>query len=100
MIRNSNDEAKFPDKLLLTNTQVFRLHKPLANISLANIKTQVSKLIQSGGYLLHLANTAKTIAEVINKVQGLASKMSDDKFNKMVNAANVFLKNRTNANKQ
>ena len=28
---NSNDEAIFPDKLLLTNTQVSRLHKAFAN---------------------------------------------------------------------
>ena len=42
-----NDETNFPIKLLLTNTQVSRIHKPLANGSSANIKfwkTQLSKM--------------------------------------------------------
>ena len=35
---DSNDENNFPHKLLLTNTQVPRLHKAFANNSLANVK--------------------------------------------------------------
>ena len=38
----------------LTNTQVSKLHKAFANISLANIKlskTQLHKIGQSGGFL-------------------------------------------------
>ena len=35
---DSNDENNFPHKLLLTNTQVPRLHKAFANNSSANVK--------------------------------------------------------------
>ena len=38
VIGNSNDETNFPHKLLLTNRQVSRLHKALANNFSANIK--------------------------------------------------------------
>ena len=51
---NSNDEIYFPHKLLLTNTQVSRLHKVFANNSAANIKlskTQLSKIGETGGFL-------------------------------------------------
>ena len=54
MIGDSNDKANFPHQLLLTNTQVSNLGKAFANNSSANIKlskTQLSKMIQSGGFL-------------------------------------------------
>ena len=49
-----DDETNFPHKLLLTNRQVSNLHKAFANHSSADIKlskTQLSKMIQSGGFL-------------------------------------------------
>ena len=49
-----DNENNFPHKLLLTNTQVSNLRKAFANNSSANIKlwkTQLSKMIQSGGFL-------------------------------------------------
>ena len=49
-----DNENNFPNKLLLTNTQVSNLLKAFANNSSANIKlskTQLSKMIQSGGFL-------------------------------------------------
>ena len=55
MIGDSNDEAHFPHKLLLTDAQVSRLRKAFANNSSANTKlskTQISKMIQSGGFVL------------------------------------------------
>ena len=54
MIGNSNNEINFPHKLLLTNRQVANIRKAFANYSSADIKlskTQVSKMIQSGGFL-------------------------------------------------
>ena len=51
-IGDSNDETNFPHKLLLTNTQVSRIHKFFANGSSADIKiskTQLSKMVQLGG---------------------------------------------------
>ena len=49
-----DDETNFPHKLLLTNRQVSNLHKAFANHLSADIKlskTQLSKMIQSGGFL-------------------------------------------------
>ena len=54
MIGNSDDETNFPHKLLLTNRQVANLRKAFANHTSADIKlskTQLSKMIQLGGFL-------------------------------------------------
>ena len=53
-VADSNDENSLPHKLLLTNTQVSKLRKIFANISLANIelpKTQFHKIGQSREFL-------------------------------------------------
>ena len=50
----SNDENNFPQKLLLTNTQVLKLCKAFSNDSSANIKlstTHLHNTVQSGGFL-------------------------------------------------
>ena len=52
-----DDETNFPHKLLLTNKQVSNLRKAFANHLSADIKlskTQLSKMIQSGGFLCKL----------------------------------------------
>ena len=57
MIGNSNDDTNFPHKLLLTNRQVANVRKVFANNSSTDIKlskTQLSKMIQSGGFLVRL----------------------------------------------
>ena len=49
-----DDETSFPHKLLLTNRQVANLRKAFANYLSTDIKlskTQISKMIQSGGFL-------------------------------------------------
>ena len=54
MIDKSDDETNFPHKLLLTNRQVANLRKAFANYLSTDIKlskTQLSKMIQSGGFL-------------------------------------------------
>ena len=48
-----DDETNFPHKLLLTNRQVANLRKAFANYLSTDIKlskTQLSKMIQSGGF--------------------------------------------------
>ena len=58
MVGDSNDETNLLHKLLLTNTQVSKIHKAFANNSSANIKlskTQLQKLGQSGGFLGRLS---------------------------------------------
>ena len=54
MVSNSNDNANFPHELLSTNRQVANIRKAFANHSSTDIKlakTQLSKMIQSGGFL-------------------------------------------------
>ena len=54
MIGNSTDETNFPHKLLLTNRQVANLRKAFAKHTSTDIKlskSQLSKMIQSGGFL-------------------------------------------------
>ena len=53
-IGDSNDTGNFPHELLLTSRQVSGICKAFANNSLIDIKfpkTQLSKMIQSGGFL-------------------------------------------------
>ena len=54
MIVNSDDSTNFPHELLLTNRQVANLRKAFAKNTSTDIKwskTQLSKMIQSGGFL-------------------------------------------------
>ena len=54
MIGNSDDQTKFPHKLLLTDRQASNIRKAFANNSSVDIKlskTQLSKMIQLGGFL-------------------------------------------------
>ena len=54
MVGNSNDNTNFPYELLLPNRQVANICKAFANHSSTDIKlskTQLSKMIQSGGFL-------------------------------------------------
>ena len=54
MIGNSDDETNCPVKLLLTNRQVANLRRAFGKHTSTNFKlskTQLSKMIQSGGFL-------------------------------------------------
>ena len=54
MVGNSNDNTNFPHKLLLTNRQVANIRKAFANHLSTDIKlskAQLSKMIQSGGFI-------------------------------------------------
>ena len=54
MIGDSNYKTNFPHELLLTDRQVSSIRKAFANNSSVDIKfskTQLSKMIQSGGFL-------------------------------------------------
>ena len=57
MVRNSSDRTNFPHELLLTNRQVANIRKAFAKNTSTDIKlskTQLSKIIQSGGSLENL----------------------------------------------
>ena len=54
MVGNSGDNTNFPHELLFTNRQVSSLRKAFAKKTSTDIKlskTQLSKMIQSGGFL-------------------------------------------------
>ena len=60
MIGGSNDKGNFPHELLLTNRQVSSIRKAFPNNSSVDIKfskAQLSKMIQSGGFLGKLLNS-------------------------------------------
>ena len=57
MVSNSNDNTNFPHESLLTNRQVANIRKAFAKNTSTDIKlskTQLSKMIQSGGFLGNL----------------------------------------------
>ena len=64
-----NNETNFPHKLLLTDRQVSNIRKSCANNSSADIKLskiQLSKMIQSGGFLSRLLGPSiKTVLPLI-----------------------------------
>ena len=64
------DETNCPHKLLLTNRQVANLRKAFANHLSTDIKlskTQLSKMIQSGGFLGRLLALLLKTGRTINK---------------------------------
>ena len=57
MVSNSNDTINFPHELLLTNRQVANIRKGFAKNTSTDVKlskTQLSKMIQSGEFLVNL----------------------------------------------
>ena len=75
MIGNSNDNTNFLHELLLTNRQVANIRKAFANHLSTDIKlskTQLSKMIQSGGFLgrllVPLLNTGLPLIKSVIKV--------------------------------
>ena len=88
VVGDSNDENNFPHKLFLTDTQVSRLRKALANGSSANIKlskTQLHKIRQSGGFIGRIlgpllkpvlpliGNVLKPLAKIVLTYLGLTA---------------------------
>ena len=86
-----DNETNFPHKLLLTNRQVANLRKAFANNSSTDIKlskTQLSKMIQSGGFLSRLLgpllktglpltkNVIKPLAKSVSISLGLTAAVS------------------------
>ena len=63
MVGNSNDETKFPHKLLLSNAQVSRIRKDFANDPSANIKFSD---LHSEGFLLGLLDPLSSISSIMN----------------------------------
>ena len=97
MVGNSNDNTNFPDQLLLTNRQVANICKAFANHSSIDIKlskTQLSKMIQSGGFLGNLLGklagplmkVAMPLAKNVLAPLGLSASMSaiDGSIKKMM----------------
>ena len=69
LIRNSNDKTNFPHKLLLTDTQVSKVRKVFTNGPSANMKfskTQLPKMIQSGGLLTDISGIRFSLDNFVN----------------------------------
>ena len=82
MIGNSDDETNFPHKLSVTTRQVANLRKTFANYLSTDIKlsqTQLSKMIQLGGFLGGLLGPLLKTGLLLMKsvVQPLAQKCSN-----------------------
>ena len=79
MVGNSNDNTNFPHELLLTKRQVANIRKAFANHSSTDIKlskTQLSKMIQSGGFLGRLLGSLlKTGLPLMKSVIKLLAKI-------------------------
>ena len=108
MIGDSDDETNFPHKLLLTNRQVSSVRKAFSNNSSVDIKfskTQLSKIIQSGGFLGKLlgpllktglpliANVTKPLAKSVLSPLGLTAAVSaaDAGIHKIIIIQNMLL---------
>ena len=87
MVSNSNDNTNFPHELLLTNRQVANIRKAFAKNTSTDIKlskTQLSKMIQSGGFLGNLLGklaaplmkVAMSLAKIVLPPLGLSATMS------------------------
>ena len=87
MISNSNDDTNFPHEILLTNRQVANIRKAFAKNTSTDIKlskTQLSKMIQSGGFLGNLLGklagplmkVAMSLARNVLAPLGLSAAMS------------------------
>ena len=70
MIGNSDDEANFPHKLLLTNRQVANLRKAFANYTSTDSKLSKAQLtkMQKGGFLRFLAPLLKSGLSLLKSV--------------------------------
>ena len=70
MIGDSNDKNNFPHELLLTDRQVSSIRKAFSNNSSVDIKfsiTQLSKMIQLGGFLGKLLGSLLKTWGICNK---------------------------------
>ena len=87
MVSNSNDNTNFPHELLLTNRQVANIRKAFAKNTSTDIKlskTQLSKMIQPGGFLGNLLGklagplmkVAMTLAKNVLAPLGISAAMS------------------------
>ena len=87
MVGNSNDNIDFPHKLLLTDRQVANIRKAFANNLSTYVKfskTQLSKIMQSGGFLGNLLSklagplmkVAMPLAKNVSAPLGLTAAMS------------------------
>ena len=81
MIGCSNDETNFSNKLLLTDAQVSKICKAFTNGSSANIKfskTQLSKMIQSGGVICDIPIFGHISLRVAKKGTDIARDLGKD----------------------
>ena len=80
LIGNSNGETNFPHNLSLTKTKVSKICKTSANGSSANIKfskTQLSKMIQSGGFLTDITGLDNSVNFPFKVLDSYSNKLNN-----------------------
>ena len=105
MVGNSNDNTNFSHKLLLTDRQVANIRKAFSNNLSRDVifsKTQLLKMLQSGGFLGNLLNklagplmkVALPLAKNVLAPLGLTAAMSaiDGSIKKRMLGSGNFLK--------
>ena len=97
LVGSSNDKTNFPHKILLIDTKVSKIRKLFANVSSTNrkfSKTQLSRMMQSGGYIgmSNPINPIKVLSKVANKGEDLSKKVKLNDIIKTVDICKSFLK--------
>ena len=96
LIGNSNDETNYPNKLLLPDTQISKIRKAFTTNSSANIrfpKTQLSKIVQLGGFLFGPPNIFSPPIEPNKKMTSLANQITNSFIKELKNAGTKKLNN-------
>ena len=91
LIGNFNDETNFVHKILLTDTQISKIRKAFENGSSANIKfqkTQLSKMIQLGKVIHHIAIFGNILSSLPKKATDLVRNLGKNFLNKYVEEFN------------
>ena len=104
MIDNSDDEANFPHKLLLTNRQVANLRKAFANYTISDIKLSKAQLtkVQKDGFFRFLAPLLKSglplLKSVIKPLGMLALTVAASATDAVINKKNTWIWKSCNIN--
>ena len=102
VIGDSNDETNFPHKLLLIDTQVLRLCKIFTNgfstkHNIKILKTNLSKILQSKGFLCPLDIIMRPAINFALEVLGIMDSVEKGKnISKALLDAGYIIDNKTN----
>ena len=88
LIGNFNDETNFVHKILLTDTQIRKAFENGSSVTIKFQKTQLSKMIQLGKVIHHIAIFGNILSSVPKKATDLVRNLEKDFLNKYVEEFN------------